>query len=115
MVIEISIAIGLVFDYSGLNAVKMLFWSAILNGLLAPPLVVIVVAPHERQKSDGSLCQFHGNEDTRVDLRHRHERGGGRAVGYFPLGVALLVLGLIRRGLRCDRWGGNFLVPVCRI
>jgi Mn2+/Fe2+ NRAMP family transporter len=25
------------------NAVKMLFWSAILNGLLAPPLVVMVV------------------------------------------------------------------------
>jgi Mn2+/Fe2+ NRAMP family transporter len=43
IVIGISIVVGLVFDYSGLNAVKMLFWSAILNGLLAPPLVVIVV------------------------------------------------------------------------
>jgi Mn2+/Fe2+ NRAMP family transporter len=30
-------------DFAGLNAVKMLFWSAILNGLLAPPLVVMVV------------------------------------------------------------------------
>jgi Mn2+/Fe2+ NRAMP family transporter len=42
-VIGISIAVGLAFVYSGLNAVKMLFWSAILNGLLAPPLVGIVV------------------------------------------------------------------------
>jgi Mn2+/Fe2+ NRAMP family transporter len=43
VVIGISIAVGLVFVYSGMNAVKMMFWSAILNGLLAPPLVVIVV------------------------------------------------------------------------
>ena len=42
-VIGISVVVGLVFDFAGLNAVKMLFWSAILNGLLAPPLVVMVV------------------------------------------------------------------------
>ncbi len=42
-VIAVSIVIGLAFDFAGLNAVKMLFWSAILNGLLAPPLVIMVV------------------------------------------------------------------------
>jgi NRAMP (natural resistance-associated macrophage protein)-like metal ion transporter len=42
-IIGISIAVGLAFDFAGFNAVKMLFWSAILNGLLAPPLVVMVV------------------------------------------------------------------------
>ncbi len=42
-VIAISIAVGVGLDFGHLNAVKMLFWSAILNGLLAPPLVVIVV------------------------------------------------------------------------
>ena len=35
--------IGLALDFAGLNAVKMLFWSAVLNGVLAPPLVVLVV------------------------------------------------------------------------
>ena len=30
-------------QFRGLNAVKMLFWSAVLNGVLAPPLVVLVV------------------------------------------------------------------------
>jgi Mn2+/Fe2+ NRAMP family transporter len=39
----VSILVGLALDFAGLNAVKMLFWSAILNGLLAPPLVIIVV------------------------------------------------------------------------
>ncbi len=42
-VIGVSILIGLGFDFAGFNAVKMLFWSAILNGLLAPPLVIMVV------------------------------------------------------------------------
>jgi NRAMP (natural resistance-associated macrophage protein)-like metal ion transporter len=42
-VIAIAILIGLAFDFTGLDAVKMLFWSAILNGLLAPPLVIMVV------------------------------------------------------------------------
>lgn len=42
-VIAVAILIGLAFNFAGLNAVKMLFWSAILNGLLAPPLVIMVV------------------------------------------------------------------------
>jgi Mn2+/Fe2+ NRAMP family transporter len=42
-VIAISMLIGLALNFAGLNAVKMLFWSAVLNGVLAPPLVVLVV------------------------------------------------------------------------
>jgi NRAMP (natural resistance-associated macrophage protein)-like metal ion transporter len=42
-VIAIAMVIGLALDFAGLNAVKMLFWSAVVNGVLAPPLVVLVV------------------------------------------------------------------------
>jgi len=42
-VIAVSVVIGLALNYAGLNAVKMLFWSAVLNGVLAPPLVILVV------------------------------------------------------------------------
>jgi NRAMP (natural resistance-associated macrophage protein)-like metal ion transporter len=42
-VIAAAMLVGLALDFAGLNAVKMLFWSAILNGLLAPPLVIMVV------------------------------------------------------------------------
>jgi Mn2+/Fe2+ NRAMP family transporter len=42
-VIAVSLLVGLAFDFAGFNAVKMLFWSAVLNGLLAPPLVIMVV------------------------------------------------------------------------
>ena len=42
-VIAAAMTIGLVIDFLGMDAVKMLFWSAILNGLLAPPLILLVV------------------------------------------------------------------------
>jgi Mn2+/Fe2+ NRAMP family transporter len=42
-VLGVAMAFGLALDFAGLDAVKMLFWSAVANGVLAPPLVVIVV------------------------------------------------------------------------
>ncbi len=42
-VLAIAMAIGLALDYVGLDAVKMLFWSAVVNGVLAPPLILLIV------------------------------------------------------------------------
>jgi Mn2+/Fe2+ NRAMP family transporter len=42
-VVAVGLALGLALDYAGFNAVSMLFWSAVLNGVSAPPLVVIVL------------------------------------------------------------------------
>ena len=42
-VIAVAMALGLGLNYAGLNAVKMLFWAAVLNGALAPPLLILVV------------------------------------------------------------------------
>ena len=42
-VIAASVFVGLALNWARLNAVKMLFWSAVLNGVLAPPLVILVV------------------------------------------------------------------------
>ena len=42
-VIAVAVVVGLALNYAGLNAVKMLFWSAVVNGVLAPPLIVLVV------------------------------------------------------------------------
>jgi NRAMP (natural resistance-associated macrophage protein)-like metal ion transporter len=41
--IAASMVLGLVLDFVGFNAVKMLFYSAVLNGVLAPPLIVMIV------------------------------------------------------------------------
>jgi NRAMP (natural resistance-associated macrophage protein)-like metal ion transporter len=58
-VIGVSIVVGLAFDFAGMNAVKMLFWSAILNGLLAPPLVVMVVLLTSDRKVMGNRVNSH--------------------------------------------------------
>ena len=42
-VVSAAMLIGLALDYIGIDAVRMLFWSAVLNGVLAPPLIALVV------------------------------------------------------------------------
>jgi Mn2+/Fe2+ NRAMP family transporter len=42
-VVAVSMLVGLILNFAGLNAVAMLFWSAVVNGVLEAPLVVLVV------------------------------------------------------------------------
>jgi NRAMP (natural resistance-associated macrophage protein)-like metal ion transporter len=42
-VLGAALALGLAIDYMGLDAVKMLFWSAVVNGILAPPLILLIL------------------------------------------------------------------------
>jgi NRAMP (natural resistance-associated macrophage protein)-like metal ion transporter len=42
-VMAVAMVLGSVLNYLGFNAVKMLFWSAVINGVLAPPLILLVI------------------------------------------------------------------------
>lgn len=42
-VVALAMFAGMGLDYAGFNAIKMLFWSAVLNGVLAPPLIIIIL------------------------------------------------------------------------
>jgi NRAMP (natural resistance-associated macrophage protein)-like metal ion transporter len=42
-VMAVAMLLGLALNYFGFNAVRMLFWSAVINGLLAPPLILLVI------------------------------------------------------------------------
>ncbi len=42
-VLAVAMLGGMILNFMGLNAVSMLFWSAVINGVLASPLVVLVV------------------------------------------------------------------------
>jgi len=53
-VIAVGLALGLALDFAGFNAVSMLFWSAVLNGVLAPPLIVIVLLLTNSRKVMGA-------------------------------------------------------------
>jgi Mn2+/Fe2+ NRAMP family transporter len=60
MVIAAAMVVGLALDFAGLNAVKMLFWSAVVNGVLAPPLVVLVVLLTSDKKVMGTRANSRG-------------------------------------------------------
>jgi len=40
--LAVAVLLGLILNYLKLNAVRMLFWAAVLNGMLAPPLIILV-------------------------------------------------------------------------
>jgi NRAMP (natural resistance-associated macrophage protein)-like metal ion transporter len=42
-VIVVSTIVGAGLNYARIDAMRMLFWSAVLNGLLAPPLIIIIL------------------------------------------------------------------------
>ena len=42
-VLAVSVALGIALTYTGLDAIKLLFTTAIINGVLAPPLILIVL------------------------------------------------------------------------
>lgn len=53
-VIAAAIGAGLLFNFARWNAVKMLFWSAVINGVLAPPLILLVILLTSNPKVMGS-------------------------------------------------------------
>jgi Mn2+/Fe2+ NRAMP family transporter len=52
-VMAVAMALGVVLNYFGFNAVGLLFWSAVINGLLAPPLILLVILLTSKQKVMG--------------------------------------------------------------
>lgn len=52
-VIAISTLIGIMIDFVGINPMKALYWTAVINGLLAPPLLVIIMLIANNKKVMG--------------------------------------------------------------
>jgi NRAMP (natural resistance-associated macrophage protein)-like metal ion transporter len=42
-IIALAMVLGLALNYLKLNVVQMLFWTAVINGVLAPPLILLTV------------------------------------------------------------------------
>ncbi len=53
-VVAVAMLLGLALDFIGFEAVRMLFYSAVLNGVLAPPLVVLVTLLSSNPKVMGN-------------------------------------------------------------
>jgi NRAMP (natural resistance-associated macrophage protein)-like metal ion transporter len=52
--IAISTAIGMLIDFIGINPMKALFWTAVINGFLAPPLLVVIMLISNNKRVMGS-------------------------------------------------------------
>lgn len=42
-VITVSTAVGMLINFTGINPIRALFWTAVINGLLAPPLLILIM------------------------------------------------------------------------
>jgi Mn2+/Fe2+ NRAMP family transporter len=51
--IAISTLLGAAMNFEGFNPVKALFWTAVINGLLAPPLLLLIIAVSNNPKIMG--------------------------------------------------------------
>lgn len=79
-VIAVAMLLGLALDFVGFNAVKMLFYSAVLNGVLAPPLIVLVILLTSKSKVMG----------TRVSSRPLRLLGWATAVVMTAAAIGML-------------------------
>ena len=72
-VIAGSTVIGLLLNYLGINPVRALFWTAVLNGLVSPPLLVVtdpsVVAP----RVDGVILNIRLTNNDRPHAERARE------------------------------------------
>ncbi len=54
-VIAVSVLIGLVIQYSPISPMKALFWSAVINGVVAVPLMVVIILIASRKSVMGAF------------------------------------------------------------
>lgn len=53
IVIAGSTLVGMLINFTGINPIQALFWTAVINGLLAPPLLVVIMLIANNKKVMG--------------------------------------------------------------
>jgi NRAMP (natural resistance-associated macrophage protein)-like metal ion transporter len=52
-VIAVSTLVGMLINFAGINPISALFWTAVINGLVSPPLLVVIMLVSNNQKVMG--------------------------------------------------------------
>jgi NRAMP (natural resistance-associated macrophage protein)-like metal ion transporter len=60
VVIAISTLIGMLINFIGINPIKALFWTAVINGVIAPPLLIIIMLVSSNKKVMGEKVNGRG-------------------------------------------------------
>jgi NRAMP (natural resistance-associated macrophage protein)-like metal ion transporter len=80
-VIVAGTAVGMLFNFLGINPIDALFWTAVLNGFLAPPLLVLVMLVANDRKVMG----------TRTNGGWLNLLGWGTTIVMFSAAIGLVV------------------------
>ena len=56
--IIVSTLVGIALDFANINPVKALYWTAVINGLLAPFLLLGIVFYARRPAADGGPAEL---------------------------------------------------------
>jgi NRAMP (natural resistance-associated macrophage protein)-like metal ion transporter len=79
-VIIIGTAVGMLFNFLQINPINALFWTAVLNGFLAPPLLVLVML----------IANDRGVMGTRTNGRLLNVLGWGTTLVMFAAAIGLV-------------------------
>ncbi len=99
-VIVAATLVGMAIDFLGINQITALVLSAVLNGLVAAPLLVLVMLVSNRHSGDGRADEWPASQRHRMDHRDRHGRRRDRPHRHDHLRVDLLLLALETAGRR---------------
>ena len=80
-VIAASTLAGMLINFTGINPISALYWSAVLNGFLAPPLMVLIMLIANNHKIMGK----------RVNNTWTNLLGGLATAAMFGAAVALIL------------------------
>lgn len=80
-VIVASTLIGILIDFVGINPIDALFWTAVINGVLAPPLLVVIMLIANNRAIMG----------RRVNGLAANLLGWATAIAMFAAAIALLI------------------------
>ena len=63
-VIAVSVLAGLLIQYSPISPMKALFWSAVINGIVAVPLMIVIILLVSKKSVMGAFnCRAHRYRD----------------------------------------------------
>lgn len=74
-VIAISVLLGLVIQYSPTSPMKALFWSAVINGIVAVPLMVVIISSSDRPKPRDRMMRGNVTRRGRSSWRLKFDLG----------------------------------------
>jgi len=74
-VIVVATAAGLLLNFIGINPIKALVYAAVLNGVVAVPLLFVMAPPRQEQEDHGAVSQRLVLEPAGLADLPRHGRG----------------------------------------